>query len=156
MKCTIGRLNSMSFLSNGTYSTISFRVSTVFSIFLGESILSRRKRQKSVGGICWGARIAQCRKACGLSQSGLARRLNISPSSVGTYEQGRREPPCDILVALSRELDVTVGYLLTGAVSCPLLLCNYMKSSSHSSLSNSSNRFSSSKTIYCSSSLMHK
>lgn len=62
-----------------------------------------------------GERIAQCRKACGLSQSGLAMRLNISPSTVGMYEQGRREPPCDILVALSRELNVTLDYLLTGA-----------------------------------------
>lgn len=61
-----------------------------------------------------GTRIALCRKAHGLSQSGLADRLHISSSAVGMYEQGRREPPCDILIALSRELDVTVDYLLTG------------------------------------------
>lgn len=61
-----------------------------------------------------GSRITLCRKACGWSQAGLAKRLHISPSAVGMYEQGRREPPCDILIALAETFDVSVDYLLTG------------------------------------------
>ena len=61
-----------------------------------------------------GSRITLCRKACGWSQAGLAKRLNVSPSAVRMYEQGRREPPCDILIALAETFDVSVDYLLTG------------------------------------------
>ena len=55
-----------------------------------------------------GLRIALCRKARGMTQAA------VSPSAVGMYEQGRREPSCDILIALSQEFDVTIDYLLTG------------------------------------------
>ena len=61
-----------------------------------------------------GARIAVLRKAAGLSQSDLAQRLRISPSAVGMYEQGRREPSADTLVALGQIFHVTVDFLLTG------------------------------------------
>lgn len=61
-----------------------------------------------------GARIAVLRKRAGMSQAELAKRLKISASAVGMYEQGRREPAADTLVALSKELGVSVDYLLTG------------------------------------------
>lgn len=61
-----------------------------------------------------GARIAALRRAVGLSQGELARRLQVSASAIGMYEQGRREPSAEILVALSRIFGVTVDYLLTG------------------------------------------
>lgn len=61
-----------------------------------------------------GARIAALRRQAGLSQTQLARQLQISPSAVGMYEQGRREPSTELLVALARTLNVTVDYLLTG------------------------------------------
>lgn len=61
-----------------------------------------------------GARIAALRKTAGWSQMELAQRLRISPSAVGMYEQGRREPSADTLVALARVLGVSVDYLLTG------------------------------------------
>ena len=60
-----------------------------------------------------GSQIALCHKACGLSQTELGRRLGLSASAVGMYELGRREPSCNILIALSREFDVTIEYLLT-------------------------------------------
>ena len=50
----------------------------------------------------------------GWSQVDLATRLNISSSTIGMYEQGRREPPIDILVAMSKEFDVSIDYLITG------------------------------------------
>lgn len=64
-----------------------------------------------------GARIAALRRAQGWSQSELARRLQVSPSAVGMYEQGRREPAAEVLVRLSREFGVSVDYLLTGQVN---------------------------------------
>lgn len=61
-----------------------------------------------------GTRIASLRHEAGLSQSELAHRLNISPSSIGMYEQGRRQPPISTLIALSKEFSVSIDYLLTG------------------------------------------
>ena len=62
-----------------------------------------------------GSRIALLRRKAGLSQSELARRLRISPSAVGMYEQGRREPAVDVLLAMAQIFGVTMDYLLTGA-----------------------------------------
>ena len=61
-----------------------------------------------------GSRIAALRREAGLSQAELARRLEVSPSALGMYEQERREPSVQTLVRLSRELGVTTDYLLTG------------------------------------------
>lgn len=61
-----------------------------------------------------GQRIASQRRKLGLNQTELAQRLCISPSTIGMYEQGRREPSNAILVALSKELHVSIDYLLTG------------------------------------------
>ena len=54
------------------------------------------------------------RRKKGWSQSELANRLHISPSTIGMYEQGRREPPIDILIAMAKEFDVSIDYLITG------------------------------------------
>lgn len=62
-----------------------------------------------------GLRIAALRREANLSQAELARRLQISPSAMGMYEQGRREPSAGTLVALARELGVSTDYLLTGS-----------------------------------------
>ncbi len=61
-----------------------------------------------------GLRIAAMRKRAGMSQRELARRLGVSASAVGMYEQGRREPSAEKLVRLAQLLDVSVDYLLTG------------------------------------------
>ncbi len=63
-----------------------------------------------------GARIAALRRQANLSQSELAEQLRISPSAVGMYEQGRREPSVDTLVAMSRIFRVSLDFLLTGQV----------------------------------------
>ena len=64
-----------------------------------------------------GARIAALRHGKGLSQAQLAQRLRISPSAVGMYEQGRREPSAQLLVALAGEFQVSTDFLLTGKTS---------------------------------------
>ena len=61
-----------------------------------------------------GQRIAALRRSAGWNQAELARRLQISASSVGMYEQGRREPSAELLVSIARVLGVSVDYLLTG------------------------------------------
>ncbi len=61
-----------------------------------------------------GPRIAALRRKAGLSQAQLAQRLRISPSAMGMYEQGRREPSMETLVALAREFGVSTDFLLTG------------------------------------------
>ena len=61
-----------------------------------------------------GVRIALLRIEKGISQAELARRLCISASAVGMYEQGRRMPSLDLVVRLAREFGVTTDYLLTG------------------------------------------
>ena len=66
-----------------------------------------------------GARIAALRLQAGLSQAELAKRLSVSPSAVGMYEQGRREPSMDRIVALSEIFGVTTDYLLTGLLLTP-------------------------------------
>ena len=64
-----------------------------------------------------GARIAALRRMKGWSQSELAQLLQVSPSAVGMYEQGRREPAAEILVALAQLFGVSVDYLLTGNIA---------------------------------------
>ena len=63
-----------------------------------------------------GRRISALRRQQGLSQAELADRLGISASAMGMYEQGRREPSANILVALAKEFHVTTDFLLTGRV----------------------------------------
>lgn len=61
-----------------------------------------------------GKRIADLRRKRGLNQSELAKKLGLSASSIGMYEQGRREPSISTVVALAEQLGVTTDYLLTG------------------------------------------
>ena len=64
-----------------------------------------------------GNRIAQLRHKKGLSQAALGRKLGLSASAIGMYEQGRREPSSSILISLAKEFGVTTDYLLTGTIS---------------------------------------
>ena len=64
-----------------------------------------------------GSRIAALRRHAGLSQAELAAQLQISPSAIGMYEQGRREPSTQTLVTLARIFEVSTDYLLTGQPS---------------------------------------
>ena len=67
-----------------------------------------------------GARIASLRAQLGWSQAQLARRLNISPSAVGMYEQGRREPSIEMVVLLSEVLGVSIEFLVSGRSIYPM------------------------------------
>ncbi len=66
-----------------------------------------------------GERIGALRRARGMNQAELARKLGISASAMGMYEQGRREPSVQIIIALARELEVSTDFLLTGKTAPP-------------------------------------
>ena len=61
-----------------------------------------------------GKRIAALRRQKRMSQQELARAIAVSASAVGMYEQGRREPPLDRLLAIAELFGVSTDYLLTG------------------------------------------
>lgn len=58
--------------------------------------------------------ITNLRKKQGMSQSQLAKELNVSPSTIGMYEQGRRVPELKILLAMAKLFNVSLDYLVTG------------------------------------------
>ena len=61
-----------------------------------------------------GARIAALRRQAGMNQAELAQVLGISPSAVGMYEQGRREPSAQMMLSIARTFQVSVDYILSG------------------------------------------
>ena len=57
-------------------------------------------------------RLKELREARDLTQSELGKQLNISPSAIGMYEQGRRYPSLDILNRMADFFHVSTDYLL--------------------------------------------
>lgn len=62
----------------------------------------------------FGIRLCYLRCHAGLTQTELGKRLGLSGSALGMYEQGRRTPSLSIIIALSEEFHVSTHYLLTG------------------------------------------
>lgn len=61
-----------------------------------------------------GQRISQLRRSRNMTQRQLAKALSVSPSAIGMYEQGRRQPSAELIVAISEEFSVSTQWLLTG------------------------------------------
>ena len=59
-----------------------------------------------------GTRIARLREANGLSQSDLAKRMNISRTGVRSWECGENCPATDNLISLAKIFHVSTDYLL--------------------------------------------
>ncbi len=59
-----------------------------------------------------GRKIKHLRIKSGLTQAQLADKLNISASTIGMYEQGRREPDSTTLSKICRTLDASGNYVL--------------------------------------------
>ncbi|GMQ58959.1 hypothetical protein AN1V17_33560 [Vallitalea sediminicola] len=57
-------------------------------------------------------RLKLLRKNKNLSQKDLAKTLNISPSTIGMYEQGRRQPDTKTLQHIANYYGVSIDYLL--------------------------------------------
>ena len=50
----------------------------------------------------WTLRIEELRESLGLSQAGLARRLNVSPMAISRWERGINEPTSSIYIQLGK------------------------------------------------------
>ena len=60
--------------------------------------------------------IAECRKNVGLTQMQLAEKLNITDRAVSKWENGRSMPDSSVMLALCKELKISVNDLLSGEV----------------------------------------
>lgn len=65
-------------------------------------------------GMCvmFSENLKKLRRSKGMTQSQLASNIGVSPSTVGMYEQGRREPDSKILKKLCMALNTTTDFLL--------------------------------------------
>ncbi len=61
-----------------------------------------------------GKRIVKRRKQLGLSQEEVAARADVSPQMLSTAERGSKSILSENLLKISKALDVTADYLLTG------------------------------------------
>lgn len=66
-----------------------------------------------------GENIAAYRKKAGLTQAGLAEKLNYSDKAVSKWERGESVPDVLTLVQLAEQLDITVGDLLSDPNALP-------------------------------------
>jgi transcriptional regulator with XRE-family HTH domain len=57
-------------------------------------------------------RLKQLRLDLNMKQSELANKIDVSPSTIGMYEQGRRTADQDTLIKLAEAFNVTIDYLL--------------------------------------------
>ena len=60
-----------------------------------------------------GGRLTRWRKAQGLSQQELARKIGISQAFVSSLELGRKQPSLQVLEELSRAMNVPIEVLLS-------------------------------------------
>ena len=77
----------------------------------GAKYLEKRIIEMSVKNT-FGKRLKLLRECLFLSQYELAKVLNVSPSAVGMYEQGRRSPSLDTLVMIANYFDVSIDYFV--------------------------------------------
>lgn len=66
----------------------------------------------SDSGMTFGRRLRSMRKEKGLQQRELAAMFNLSPSAIGGYERGLREPELAQLVAFAEYFDVSLDFML--------------------------------------------
>ena len=59
----------------------------------------------------FGNMLSYLRKRQGLSQSELAKKLHVSPATIGLYEQGRRQPRREIEEAIADYFNVSLTLL---------------------------------------------
>lgn len=57
-------------------------------------------------------RLKELRMDRGIKQAELAREIVVSPSAIGMWEQGRREPDYDHLRRIARYFNVSIDFLL--------------------------------------------
>ncbi len=68
-------------------------------------------KSRSVNSI-FGKRLAQLRKARGITQQGLGNKIGVSKRAIAYYEGETHNPPANKLDSLAKALDVTIEELL--------------------------------------------
>ena len=76
----------------------------------------------------FGERLRELRKSRGLQQSELGRIFSLSPSAIGSYERGLREPAFDHLVGFANYFNVSTDYILGNSDEL-VTLDDYLKGS---------------------------
>ena len=71
----------------------------------------RRQRRNKMS---FSENLKKLRKSYEISQKAFARELNVSQSTVASWETGAREPSIETLLSLSAFFNVSVDYLLSG------------------------------------------
>ncbi len=66
----------------------------------------------------FGRRLKELRRKSGLTQAELGRKIGVSPSAVGMYEQGKREPDNHTLLKVCELFDTTTDYLINDDLKC--------------------------------------
>ncbi len=79
----------------------------------------QRKPSDDIGNPELGARVAQLRKAAGLSQLQLAEKLGVTQPLISRYEKGDRRMYDDLIVEMAKALKVTPNDLLGVSPSKP-------------------------------------
>lgn len=74
--------------------------------------MANMKRQRTPVLVKFGQRVRECREQRGLSQTQLARALDIHPTNVSHLEAGRQDITVTQLVRAAKELGVSVGDLV--------------------------------------------
>lgn len=62
----------------------------------------------------FGQRVKTIRQGLGISQDGLAKKLEVTPQHISAIELDKRAPSLNFLAQLAEQLDVTTDYLITG------------------------------------------
>jgi transcriptional regulator with XRE-family HTH domain len=62
----------------------------------------------------FGANVARARERCGLSQSHLARKVEVVDTYISRIETGRAQPSFRLLLAIASQLNTTPAGLLDG------------------------------------------
>ena len=62
--------------------------------------------------ICIGKRIKEIRTERGLSQEKMGEALSVSQDTISLWEQGKSVPTAEYLIAMARQFDVSVDYIL--------------------------------------------
>ena len=76
-----------------------------------------------------GEKLLQIRMALGLSQTEVVRRLNyeespLYPAQISNFEQGKREPPLQVLLAYARLANIPLEILADDKLDLPAKLPN--------------------------------
>lgn len=59
-----------------------------------------------------GSKIIELRKKFSLSQSELAKKVNVSRTIIGNYERNENAPSVDILLKIAKVFDVSIDYIV--------------------------------------------